>query len=172
MYLAGKPAATKVRFLPMPQMVLFVVNRNYFIFDIFILYLATTTTTTPSFCAATCTGAFNSAGGTSCSQICDDSTSLNTCSSSSTICPNANSAYYYFGVAPNGLSNIFGYNSYCNSAYASNYLNNGFNPCYGGSNGYFNTTNYPALIPNNSCCVFDAYFNDYYCIQYPCISSG
>ncbi len=44
-------------------------KRNYFILNIFILYLASTTTTA-GFCAASCTGVFNPSDPTSCGKVC------------------------------------------------------------------------------------------------------
>ncbi|CAF1495984.1 unnamed protein product [Adineta ricciae] len=137
---------------------------------------STTSTTTPSFCAATCTGTFNSNGATSCNTMCNDKNGNHyTCSSNSTICPNAESSYYYYGIIPTNITNstnVMGYNSYCNSAFAGSYLNNGYNPCYGGTNSYYNGSHYSELIPSNACCVYDVYLRDYYCIQYPCVVSG
>ncbi len=157
------------------RMVLFIVKRNYFILNMSILYLVSTAATTLTYsCAATCSGTFNAAGSTSCSQICYDDTA--TCNSTSTVCPGValGSALYYFTI--NGY--------YCNSAY-SNFIypggvTPGYGPCGAGSCCIydFNLGNLAAIYaafgvaPGNYSFNPNGASGDYYCITIPCVNGG
>jgi hypothetical protein len=157
-------------------------KRNYFILDMSILYLATTPSTTVSYCATSCSGAFNPAGSSSCSKVCDDTGS--SCSSASTICPNSAS-----GSSPITIAGPD--NSYCNSgsSYASYYSSSGgsytstngfgvstsytlfyyYNPCGGGGT---NTGAGGTVPAAGTCCVYDSGAGDYFCIYSSCSAIG
>jgi hypothetical protein len=146
------------------------------------LYLATTPTTTVNICATSCSGAFNSAGSTSCSKICHDSGS--SCSSASTVCPNSAS-----GSSPISIAGPD--NSYCNhgSSYAASYASSGgsytsingfgvsssyslyyyYNPCGGSGT---NAGAGGAIPPAGTCCVYDSAVGDYFCIYSSCTTVG
>jgi hypothetical protein len=75
-------------------MILSETKQNYFILNIFIVYLASTSTTTPPYCAPTCTG----------NQTNYDHTYVDTggyfCHSSSTYC--TFNSFYYNGTCDSG----------------------------------------------------------------------
>jgi hypothetical protein len=145
------------------------------------LYLATTSTTTVYICTPSCSGAFNSAGSTSCSQICYDDDGGSSCSGASTVCPNSAS-----GSSPTSIASSF--NSYCNngSSYdtsdgGSYTSTNGFgvntghtlyyyyNPCGGSGTNSGGDGGIPSA---GTCCVYDSAAGDYFCIYSSCTTVG